>query len=72
MDGSVFSSNQIGVLIARRFITHITKVITDFYAPGVKGLPGTSSNRIVHLFVRLSVMPSHSQSQIIKVKVVKQ
>ena len=29
-----------------------------FYAPGLKGTPGASSNRIVRLSVRLSVPPS--------------
>ena len=28
-----------------------------FYAPGLKGSPGASSNRIVRLSVRLSVRP---------------
>ena len=33
-------------------------VCKNFYAPGLKGPPGASSNRIVRLFVRLSVIPS--------------
>ena len=33
-----------------------------FYAPGLKGLPGASSNWIVRLSVRLSVIPSCLQN----------
>ena len=32
-------------------------LLTNFYAPGLKGPPGASSNQIIRLFVRLSVRP---------------
>ena len=57
---------------------HQIHLSTDFYAPGLKGPPGASSNRIVRLSVRpsvrlsvrLSVIPSRLQSAIFKVWVV--
>ena len=47
------------------FRIHLAKQLIriTFYAPGLKGLPGASSNRIVRLFVCLSIILSHLQTK---------
>ena len=40
-----------------------TSQVNYFYAPGLNGPPGASSNWIVRLFVRLSVIPSRLQTK---------
>ena len=44
------------IVIARR--PSVRHKLSHFYAPGLKGPPGASSNRIRHLSVCLSVCPS--------------
>ena len=68
----VFVSYEIGQLMIKTY-ERVSK--TPFYAPGLKGLPGASSNRIVRpsvcpsvrpsvcLSVRLSVIPSRLQTK---------
>ena len=41
----------------------VYSILYYFYAPGLKGPPGASSNRIVRLSVCLSVIPSRFQTK---------